>query len=185
MTLQASGSISISQINTEVGRASNAANTSLDALENGAGGGYPAINQNSASKPNGANPASMSEWYSYNHNAAPPNYNVTVQVIGNNGGSNEAAEVYYKIGAGAWTLLSSANLTGSYASFGTFSVASGSTVYFGVKKNGDFDNVAFGTGNGGAYSGYCGKVTTPSQVINGTTTYYLNVDAFNGGLITC
>jgi hypothetical protein len=176
MTMPASGQISMSQINTELGRASNA-EISLDTAENG---GYATINVSSASKPSSANPATMSEWYSYNHNAT---HTVTVQVQGNNGGSSEAAEVYYKIGAGAWTLLSSANLGGTYASFGSFQAIG--TVQFGVKKNGDVDNVAFGIGNGGAYSGYCGKVTTPSVNISAPTTYYLNVDAFNGGLITC
>jgi len=70
MALPASGnSISISQINTELGRSSNAANTSLDTAENG---GYATINQCSGAKPNNNNPAAMSEWYSYDHSA--PNY---------------------------------------------------------------------------------------------------------------
>lgn len=67
MTLQSSGTISMSQINTELGRSSTAA-ISLDTAENG---GYGAINTNSTSRPSSNNPAAMSEWYGYNHNAAP------------------------------------------------------------------------------------------------------------------
>lgn len=66
MTLPASGQISIGDINTELGRASNTANTSLNDAEDGV---YATINTASSSRPSSTNPASMSEWYSYNHNA--------------------------------------------------------------------------------------------------------------------
>ena len=69
MALQYGGQISMGQINVELGRAYTSANTSLDAAENGS---YGAINQNSASRPSGSNPAAMSEWHGYNHTAAPP-----------------------------------------------------------------------------------------------------------------
>lgn len=64
--MPASGTISMSQINTELGRASTSA-ISLDTAENG---GYATINTNSSSRPSASNPASLSEWYSYNHSAA-------------------------------------------------------------------------------------------------------------------
>jgi hypothetical protein len=67
-------SLAMSQINTELGRSSTA-QISLDTAENG---GYGAINVNSRSRPNGANPAAISEWYRYNHTALPP---VTTQTI--------------------------------------------------------------------------------------------------------
>lgn len=69
MALQYGGQISMGQINVELGRAYTTANTSLDAAENGS---YGAINQNSTYRPSGTNPAAMSEWYNYNHTAAPP-----------------------------------------------------------------------------------------------------------------
>jgi hypothetical protein len=66
MTLPSAGNqIAMSQINTELGRSSNAT-ISLDTAENG---GYVAINTNSPSYPSAGNPAAMSEWWSYNHNA--------------------------------------------------------------------------------------------------------------------
>jgi hypothetical protein len=70
MTLPASGnSISISQINTELGRSASAADTSLSSL---ATGSYVVINTYSPSFPNSVTPHAMSEWYSYNHSAAVP-----------------------------------------------------------------------------------------------------------------
>ena len=67
MTLVSSGTIRMSDINTELGRSSTAT-ISLDSAENGS---YATINTNSTSRPSSTNPASMSEWYSYNHSAAP------------------------------------------------------------------------------------------------------------------
>lgn len=66
MALQSSGSISASQINTELVRSSSSG-ISLDSAENGS---YAAINSCSPSRPNSSNPASMSEWYGYNHSFA-------------------------------------------------------------------------------------------------------------------
>lgn len=66
MALQASGAISMSQINTELQRSATAT-ISLDTAEDG---GYGAINQSSSSRPSSSNPASMSEWYGYNHTAS-------------------------------------------------------------------------------------------------------------------
>lgn len=56
----------MSEINTELGRSSTAT-ISLDSAENGT---YATINTNSASYPSATNPASMSEWYGYDHSAS-------------------------------------------------------------------------------------------------------------------
>lgn len=66
MALQGSGTIRTSNINSELGRSASA-RISLDSAENG---GYASINTCSPSRPNASNPASMSEWYSYNHTFA-------------------------------------------------------------------------------------------------------------------
>mgnify|MGYP001142068748 CR=1 FL=1 len=68
MTLISRGQLAMSQINSELGRGSTS-QISLDAAENGS---YGAINTNSDFRPNSSNPAAISEWYSYNHRAAPP-----------------------------------------------------------------------------------------------------------------
>ena len=64
MALPASGNtISMSQINTELGRSSSA-QISLNLAE---AGSYATINTASSSRPNGSTPNAMSEWLSYNH----------------------------------------------------------------------------------------------------------------------
>lgn len=78
--MPASGTIRMSQINTELGRSSTAT-ISLDTAENG---GYAAINQASASRPSASNPASLSEWYSYNHNATVLQYTYTLYYASGN-----------------------------------------------------------------------------------------------------
>ena len=65
MTLPASGLITLGDINEELGRSRTAA-IQLDKAENG---DYGTINTCSPFFPNGANPAKISEWYGYNHNA--------------------------------------------------------------------------------------------------------------------
>ncbi len=65
MTLPSSGAISMSQINTELGRSSTA-QISLNLAE---AGSYVAIQTASSSHPNGSNPNAMSEWYNYNQSA--------------------------------------------------------------------------------------------------------------------
>lgn len=66
MALQSSGTIKMSEINVELGRTSTA-NISLDDAESGV---YATINTASPSYPSNTQPASISEWYSYDHSAA-------------------------------------------------------------------------------------------------------------------
>lgn len=71
MALPASGQISVSSILTELGLDNQNPDTNLRGLENG---DFAAINQNNdaADRPDGNPPHSLSEWYSYDHNATPP-----------------------------------------------------------------------------------------------------------------
>ena len=84
MALQSSGTIKMSEINTELGRTSTAT-ISLDSAESGT---YATINTASSSYPNNARPASMSEWYSYDHSSAS-GYEGTISERSNSN-SNEA-----------------------------------------------------------------------------------------------
>lgn len=82
MALPSSGvPLSMSQINTELGRSSTAT-ISLDDAESGV---YGAINTGSTSYPLDARPASIREWYGYNHTAAPPPQGSTSFTIFNQG----------------------------------------------------------------------------------------------------
>lgn len=65
MTLPSSGPISFNDIRIELGVPSQAP-FSLDAAENGT---YATIQQCATPRPSSANPASISEWYGYNHSA--------------------------------------------------------------------------------------------------------------------
>ena len=71
MALPASGQISVSDILTELGLDNQNPDTNLRGLETGI---FGEINQNNdeANRPDGAPPHSLSEWYSYDHNAAAP-----------------------------------------------------------------------------------------------------------------
>ena len=66
MTITGSGEIGISDINTEFGRTSTTANTSLSDLSDGT---VATINtgNDSADRPDGSTPHAMSEFYSYDH----------------------------------------------------------------------------------------------------------------------
>lgn len=70
MALPASGEISVSDILTELGLDPANPDTNLQGLERG---DFGAINTNNAAsdRPDGNTPYAMSEWYSYDHNAAP------------------------------------------------------------------------------------------------------------------
>jgi hypothetical protein len=70
MAIPSSGPLSAQSINLELAR-SRTAQLSIDTAENG---GYGTINTSSPSRPNSANPAAYSEWYSYDHTAGGPSF---------------------------------------------------------------------------------------------------------------
>lgn len=122
MTMPASGTISMSQINTELGRSSTAA-ISLDTAENG---GYATINTASSSRPNGSNPAAMSEWYSYNHSASSGT-TITWKVV------------RYLTGAGGLLTITKNGTTVVQSSTngaeGTFAAVVGDNIYITLTEN--------------------------------------------------
>lgn len=66
MTLNGSGQISFNDLRVELGVSSQAPFS----ITSAATGVYATINTNSPSKPDASTPHAISEWYSYNHNAA-------------------------------------------------------------------------------------------------------------------
>ena len=85
MALTASGQISVSDVLTEGGQSATRANTSFSDLHAGT---VFTINTNNAAadRPDGTVPHAMSEWYSYNHSAAPAYTNTHYY---SNDGSND------------------------------------------------------------------------------------------------
>jgi hypothetical protein len=89
MAIPSLGALSAQTINFELAR-SRSAELSIDTAENG---GYGAINQNSPSRPNAANPAAYSEWYGYDHTAGGPGGNI-ISLGYNLNSANQACSNY-------------------------------------------------------------------------------------------
>ena len=89
MTLQSSGEIKFSEINTEFGRTSTTANTSLEDLSDGTVATINTAND-SANRPDGSAPHAITEFYSYDHDLASTSWsNVSADftLSGSNGGT--------------------------------------------------------------------------------------------------
>ena len=155
MTLVSSGTIRMSDINTELGRSSTA-QISLDTAENG---GYATINTNSTSRPSSSNPASMSEWYGYNHNAASALYALywSCNRMGPTGG------VFTITKNGLNVVTSSTN-----GASGNFTVSVGDTIVVGMtesfKISPDFTYVSVSDYNTGAYIADSAQTDGKAQV---------------------
>jgi hypothetical protein len=95
MALPASGEISINDINVEFGRSGTTANSSLEDLSDGTVATINTVNA-SGDRPDGSAPHSMSEFYSYDHDAAAANASfgtwsdTTIRFVGLNPGGNIA-----------------------------------------------------------------------------------------------
>ena len=129
MALTSSGQIAMSEINTELGRTSTTANTSLEDLSDGT---YATINtaNNSADRPDGSAPHAMTEFYSYDHDLASTSWstsNNTGLNLGGDGGttdvSNSDAEMTVTGGSGG----TSCSVTTTGGPFGTFTLAISAT----------------------------------------------------------
>lgn len=151
MTLPAAyATISMGDINVELGR-SRTAQISLDSAESD---GYGAINTNSTSRPSTNRPAAMSEWYSYNHNAAPA---VTYSYYGNafyNNPCDGLLSLYYGTN-GRWyrsdDQVTYTDMTGDYVTFYAYYDWGYDTYFYDLHYLGENNNVPQ----------YWGGVTSP------------------------
>jgi hypothetical protein len=192
MALPSSGSISMSQINTELGRSSTAA-IALDTAENG---GYATINVCSASRPSATNPATMSEWRGYNHTAScgPTTYTVTIYYNIQSGGSPTAADLRYSFNGGSDSVASSQTLpvASSTVSATISGIAAGTVLRLGI-WNSTSGDVFYNVGTSGTIVSvanssfpYCSSTRTP-LTINSNITYYLQAawDSMSNRLRSC
>jgi len=150
MALPSSGSIAMSQINTELTRGSSS-QISLGSAEDG---GYVAINSCSPSRPSSSNPAAMSEWRGYNHTFACCNApsisitsytssSVTISVSYSN-----CTTMHFESSSNDGSTWNT-NSTGCASSYTYSGLASSTTYYFRVRIT--------CTSTGG-YSGYSSPV---------------------------
>lgn len=152
MALQSSGPLKMSEINTELGRTSTA-QISIDDAESGV---YATINTASASYPNGARPAAVSEWYSYDHTASSSGFFTLI----NSGQSSSAA---------ACGLTGPDSLTLYHGTSGVYECPSlGRTLYTDSAQTSPFDGQ-----NLYWYSPSCGK------------SYLITSSGFLEGVFTC
>ncbi len=183
MALQGSGIIRASQINAELGRSSSAA-ISLDTAENG---GYVTINSCSPSRPNSSNPASMSEWYSYNHAFACCN---APSISSVNAGTNSltvnfstsncsAVHLEYSTNGSSWTTQT----TGCSSPQTISGLASGTSYIVRMRitctSTGGYSSYsnAVTMSTGASYPAYG---TFLSQYCSGCTLYYRYADGAGG-----
>jgi len=153
MTLTSSGQIKMSEINTELGRTSTTANTSLEDQSDGT---YATINtaNPSADRPDGSAPHAMSEFYSYNHSLASTSWSVVDNTglnLGGDGGttatSTKDAQMTVTGGSGG----TSCSVTTTGGPFGTFTLA--------ISSGGD-------PGSGGTTNSGTGFISTTSANSN-------------------
>jgi hypothetical protein len=140
MPIPASGPISMSMFNTELGRASNTANSSL------AGGLTPAVGSqfwlaNQSGSLNQTAPHAMSEWYGYGVNIY-----YTVNIYIRQGGTPSpagSAQLYRSTDGINWTYSGPIDTTTcTLYPINTFTLLSGTTLYLGV-VNSAFNEVYF------------------------------------------
>lgn len=129
MSLTSSGQIKMSEINTELGRTSTTANTSLEDQSDGT---YATINTANASadRPDGSAPHAMSEFYSYDHDLSSTSWstsnNTNLHLTGLPGATEEStsdAQMTVTGGSGG----TSCSVTTTGGPFGTFKLAISAT----------------------------------------------------------
>ena len=92
---------------------------------------------------------------------------------------------YYTINGGAWTLLVTANVTdGAYSTIGTINVNVGDIVVIAPMSGSN--DLQFGSGNGGPYSGLCGESLPYSLgAVVTSTPAYLNLAVVANAFVIC
>lgn len=150
--------ISLGDINVELGR-SRTSTISIDTAENG---GYGAINTNSTSRPSSTNPASVSEWYSYNHTAAPANSITFSSGFSYTGSSSTSFSGTVTIVGATATFFARSTSTGNFSTDTNINI-NGNARRARITTQGTLDSTSF-TLSAGTYS-----YTFSCQVTGGGT----------------
>tara|TARA_R100000329_G_scaffold25483_1_gene24043 strand:+ start:668 stop:1255 length:588 start_codon:yes stop_codon:yes gene_type:complete len=172
MTLPASGTLSMSAINTELGRTSNTANTKLSELSDGTHGTINVTNLND-NKPDTSTPHVMSEFHKYEHSVTLATTPASFSQF-SNGSHNSAGTItvthaehstFYVSSKPSWVTITSGNEGSSLKDTGdgtvTFSVAANS----GSARSGNIV-VTFDVGTTGGGLTDANTTTTRSTAVS-------------------
>ena len=152
MTLPAAGEVSMSMLNTEFGRTSDTANTSLEDLSAGTVATINTTND-SDDRPDGSTPHQMSEFYSYDHDLASTSFSPTsftgVNLSGDAGDTASSSNKTFTLTGGSGGCSGAITTTGG--PFGNFKVAvatSGTPSSFRTQTQINGDSVYTGWNSG-------------------------------------
>lgn len=195
MTIPASGPISMSMFNTELGRTGTTANSRLVSgskpagrAENVPGTGSLFWLGNASSSLDQSPPHAMSEWRSYSSTVSVVFF-ASVQstiTVGTN-----AIEVSYSTDGGSnWTArtISNPSVNPSFNTAYNLSLPKGTNIIVAIRNNTGASDLTFGgntTGVSVPNSGYCGRTTQYTINIQGTTDIYTCAQVIGGGVQTC
>ena len=172
MTLPASGALSMSAINTELGRTSNAANTSLSDQSDGTHGTINIANLND-NKPDGSAPHVMGQFHKYEHsvtlNTNPGSFSEFSNSSHNSAGTINVTHAeystWYVSSKPSWITITSGNEGSGLADTGdgtvTFNVAANS----GSARSGNIV-VTLDVGTTGGGFGDANSTTTRSTAVS-------------------
>lgn len=192
MTIPASGPLSMSMFNTELGYAANTANTRLvsgskptGVAENVPGTGSQFWLANASSSLNQAAPHSFNEWYGYKST-------FTVRFFANTAASIGATQVkvsYSTNGGTSWTSKNvSAPVSPSFTNMYSVEVNKGTNFRVAIQTTTAAD-VTFGanlTGTSVPSTGYCGQTTAYIvSSVTGNTDIYASAQVVGGALQAC
>jgi hypothetical protein len=104
-----------------------------------------------------------------------PKYNVTIYARASYSSPSQPVRITSRIGGNDWVTTAPTTLGNpSYTTVTTIVVPEGEFIYFGFRNVGDTNNVTYGVGNGGGYSGYCGQSAPYSTQFYANGSIYLN-----------
>ena len=171
MTLTSSGEIKISEINTEFGRSSTTANSSLEDLSDGT---VATINTGNAAsdRPDGSTPHAMSEFYSYDHDL------VTSATFGDWTGSFAGGDDVRLLGSTGGSAVNS-NAYGIHITGSSGAILCGRTNASGDSLDGTLA-VALGTGGDPGTGGTSNSAGGFQTLFVGSSSFNDNISDLSG-----
>jgi len=174
-------------INVEAGLSRTLQNTRLAGSFTPATGSLFELYESSSV--NQAAPHAISEFRnkSYTSSINEDSSSISIQATEEVSTGINTLRVYYRINLGVWVQLgvdTDVNITPDYTPVGSISIANGDTLYLACRNSSD-QNIQFGQGTGGGFTGYCGQTSPYSFTVSSNVTVSLNASATAGEFNTC